>query len=269
MTTSDPEGIFDHLVGHDGAKAILRNALRGGDVHIMLTGPPASGKSVALLAIEEAIEGAKYIESHGLSERKLRDTLSEDPPALLLDEFDDMKRDAFKALNTALEQGRVIKNVTGDSYDREINTQVFVACNNSDKVQSDILDRFVQVDFKPHSKWEFTQVCMEWLPQQVDWIGKVVDGDRIAALIAEDVWKETENPSIRTALYAAKLANSLSEAQNMVTAMQDSKADIDSDPITPEELPHTDWVENNTEQSNKPKSLDDIRKKMADEDSNE
>jgi len=50
------EGVFSALIGHDGAKAILRSALRRGDIHIMLTGPPASGKSVALLAVEEAID---------------------------------------------------------------------------------------------------------------------------------------------------------------------------------------------------------------------
>lgn len=263
MNPSDQEGIFAPLVGHDGAKKILRSALTSGDVHIMLTGPPASGKSVALLAIEEAINGAKYIDSRGLTERKLRDILSENPPALLLDEFDNMKRDGFKALNTALEQGRVVKNVTRESYDVEIDTQVFVACNDVDEIQNDIRDRFVEVNFEPYSsEWEFCQVCMVLLPQEVEWIGEIADGERIASMIGVEVWNETERQSPRTALNAARLSDSLAEAKSIVRAMQDSKADVDSKPITAEELPHDYSGENSTEHSSKPKSLDEIRKEM-------
>lgn len=266
-TDAGQDGIFSALIGHDGAKAILRSALRRGDIHLMLTGPPASGKSVALLAIEEAIGGASYEDARGFTERKLRDKLSENPPALLLDEFDNMQTDAFKALNLSLEQGRVTKNVTGDAYDTEIDTQVFVACNYPEKLDADVRDRFVEVEFDPYSREEFIEVCSVLLPEQVEWVREAANSAQIGTMIGEVVWDETDSRSPRTARDAARLADSASRVEPIVKAMQDSKADVDSEPVTVEELPHSEWeTDSADEQSRKPKSLEEIRQNMADED---
>jgi hypothetical protein len=261
------DGIFSALIGHAGAKAILRSALRRGDIHLMLTGPPASGKSVALLAIEEAIDGARYEDARGFTERKLRDKLAENPPALLLDEFDNMQTDAFKALNLSLEQGRVTKNVTGDAYDKEIDTQVFVACNYPDRLADDVRDRFVEVEFDPYSREEFIEVCSVLLPEQVEWVREAANSAQIGAMIGEVVWDKTDSHSPRTARDAARLADSPSRVEPIVKALNDSKADVDSEPVTVEELPHSEWeTDSEDEQSRKPKSLEEIRQNMADED---
>ena len=262
---AEESGIFAPLIGHPGAKAILRSSLRRGDVHLLLSGPPASGKSVALLAIEEAIDGAMYEEARGLTERKLRDKLADNPPVLLLDEFDNMKQDAFKALNTALEQGRVTKSVTHDSYDKEIETQVFAACNHPDDLPGDVSDRFVGVDFDPYTRSEYIDVCEVLLPDQVAWVADADDAPTTAREIARVVWDETDSRSPRTARDAARLADAASRVPKIVKAMNDPKADVDSEPLSPDELPHNqpDATDN---PSGTPKTLADIRDSMADKD---
>lgn len=260
---SGGEGIFAPVIGHAGAKAILRSGLRRGDVHLMLTGPPASGKSVALLAIEEAIDGAEYVDSAGFSERQLRDTLAENPPALLLDEFDNMKKDAFKALNTALEQGRVTKQVTGDSYDVEIDTQVFVACNWPERLEADVKDRFVSVEFEPYTRDEFIDVCEILLPQQVGWVSEADNPGEIGRYIGEVVWDKTDDHSPRTARDAARLAYSAERVPSIVRAMQDSKADVESEPVFVEDLPHHSGDKNATKTGGDIKTLDDINSDMV------
>lgn len=256
----DEAGIFQPLIGHSGAKAILRSALRRADVHLLLSGPPASGKSVALLAIEEAIDGAEYVDARGFTERKLRDTLAQDPPVLLIDEFDNMKQDAFKALNTALEQGRVTKNVTHDSYDKEISTQVFAACNYPEELPGDVADRFVSVDFDPYSREEYLDVCEVLLPEQIEWVAETPNPGETSREIARVVWDRTDTRSPRTARDAAMLASAPQRVPAIVQAMNDPKADVDSEPVFADELPH-----NQREQGpgHKPKSLDEVRENMA------
>jgi hypothetical protein len=262
----DHDGVFTPLIGHNGAKAILRGALQRGDVHLLLSGPPASGKSVALLAIEEAIDSATYVDAAGFTERKLRDTLADNPPALLVDEFDNMKPDVFRALNTALEQGRVTKQVTGDSYDEEINTQVIVACNHPEDLPGDVADRFVQVAFDPYTREEYIDVCEILLPRQVEWVAETDDPGGAARHIAKTVWDKTDANSPRTARDAARLAASPGRVAAIVRAMNDPKADVDSDPITPDDLPHSEWGDDSESNTQRPTSLDEVRERMADPD---
>ncbi len=260
--TAEDEGILSPLIGHAGAKAIIRSALRRGDVDIHLSGPPASGKSVVLLAAEDHIDGAEYVEARGLSERKLRDILKEDPPVLLIDEFDNMDRDAYKALNTAMEQGRVTKNVHNDAYDVEIDTQVIAASNDLDAIPGDVADRFVPVPFEPYTREEFIKVCGKLLPEQVDWVGETSEPEAIGRDIAATVWDETNTRSPRKARDAARLASSVQRVGPIVQAMSDPKADVDSDPLHPDDLPHEQSSGGSSSQDTK--TLDDIRESMAD-----
>lgn len=258
---STESGVFQPLIGHDGAKAILRSALRRADVHLLLSGPPASGKSVALLAIEEAIDGAKYVDARGFTERKLRDTLAQNPPVLLIDEFDNMKQDAFKALNTALEQGRVTKNVTHDSYDKEIDTQMFAACNFPEELPGDVADRFVGVDFDPYSREEYLDVCEVLLPKQIEWVADTPNPNVTAREIARVVWDQTDSRSPRTARDAAMLASAPERVPAIVRAMNDPKADVDSEPVHADKLPHNQREDDDPH--HKPTSLDEVRENMA------
>jgi len=234
------EGIFAPLVGHSGAKAILRSSLRQGTVHVLLAGPPASGKSVALLAIEDAIPDARYIEGRGLTERKLRDILSDNPPALLIDEFDNMIPAAYGALNTALEQGRVTKSVTGEEFDVSIDTQVMAACNDRHDAPRDVRDRFVDVPFEAYDRDEFIDVCEVLLPQQVPWVDAEGSPAATARHIADTVWEHMDTRSPRKARDAARLAGDRSRVEAIVRAMVDPKADVESEPLFADELPHHD-----------------------------
>lgn len=233
---SAQQGVLSSVIGHDGAKAILRSALRRGDIHILLEGPPASGKSVALLAIEQHVPGANYAEAKGYSEVEMRDTLAEDHPILMLDEVDAAENDAYNALPIAMEQGRVTKNKATENYDVDISTQVIAACNDADELPTHVEDRFRTVRFSEYSYEEFEDVCAELLPKEVEW---VVEGDT-ARGIAEAVYSSIGSKSPRDARDAAKLAGDESRVESIARALQDPDAEVESDPLTPEELQHRD-----------------------------
>lgn len=225
-------GVLANLVGHDGAKAIIRGAIRARDVHLLLEGPPASGKSVAMLALEEHVPGALYRDASGFSGAELRETLARDPPILLLDEIDDMNKSAYPALTTALENARVQKSTVTRSFDVAITTQVIGACNDRSDLPGELRSRLQFVVFEAYTPEEFDQVAGRVLASHVDW----VDNARLARAIGARVRERIPEADIRTARDVAKLAGDFDHVDDIIAALLDSKAEVMSTPLTPAEL---------------------------------
>ena len=232
------EGILSPLIGHKGAKAILRKVLRKGEPHILLEGPPASGKSVALECIEKHVPGAKMEDGKGLTERGLRDLLAEDPPILLIDELDAADGDVYEALSMSMESGRVTKRTANEDVDVTINTQIIAACNDADSMFDHTDSRFRVLTFEGYSKGEFVRVCAKLLPREVDWVETESTGAKIGKVVCERLG--TCDP--REARDAAKLADSIEEVPDMCRALNDPSVDIESSPIQPSELYSRDGI---------------------------
>lgn len=237
----DERGIFSDLIGHSGAKAILRAAVRSGDVHILLSGEPGSGKSVALLALEEYVDGAVFKDARGFTETQLRSEISENPQMLLLDEFDDMKRDAYSALSMPMEQNRVTKDTAHNSFDVEVTTQFFAACNDPDDLPKHTADRFQTVHFDEYSLDEYREVCGKLLPRIIDWVDSEQEGRMVASIVHDTIGSK----NVRTARDVAKLAGEMESIAPISKALDDPKADVRSVPITPDEV--NDLVKQNAQ----------------------
>lgn len=228
------EGVFRSLIGRDGAKVLLRSALRRGDVHILLEGPPASGKSVTLTDIERAVEDCLYTDAAGFTERELRDTFSHDPDVLLLDEIDAMQSGAYEAMSMPMEDGRVTKNTNHETYDVEVDTQVVATCNDASDLPAHTADRFRIIEFDPYTVEEYLDVCAVILVDEVEWVGD----EETAREIAERVHEAVGTTSPRDARDAAKLAGGPGNVETIAEAMDDPDADVDSDPLHPDDTAH-------------------------------
>jgi len=224
--------IFHGVVGHGGAKAIVRSSLRHGDINILLKGPPGSGKSVFLEAIEQSAPSASYHDAAGYTDSELRDAISKDPGFILLDEFDAMKTDAYDALSLPMEHGRVTKDNKRDSYDVEIDTQFFAACNGTDSIPSHIVDRFRVVEFQRYTDEEFVEVCRRMLPEAVEW----VNDRNIAEAVTKTVQQTVHTKQIREVRDVAQLAGNIDRVKPIALALNDTSAEIDSEPLTAGEL---------------------------------
>lgn len=230
--TSESQGIFSSLIGHGGAKAVLRAAIRQGGVHIMLEGPPASGKSVALLCIEEYVPGAHYKGARGFTERELRDQFARNPEILLLDELDAAKNDAYEAMSMPMEQGRVTKDTNHEQYDKDVDVQVFAAVNDASDLPAHTASRFRTLTFEEYTHDEFVDVCERLLVEAVEWVATGED----ARYIAEKVYNSIGSRDPRDARDAARLAGQLDQVDTMAEAIADPKADVESVPITEAEI---------------------------------
>lgn len=225
-------GVLSPLIGHEGAKAIVRAALRNGDTNVLLVGPPASGKTVILSQIEDHLNGAVYRDMAGYSERKLRDTLASNPRYLLMDELDAARNQCYEALTLPMEQGRVTKDVTGESYDVSIDTQFFAACNDPADLPAHTVSRFTPIEFSEYDYPEYVEVCRRLLPESVEW----VENGEEAILVACAVTAATGEKNPRRARDAARLAGCVDRVSGIAAAMENPDAAVASDPITPDEI---------------------------------
>lgn len=229
---SDETGIFEDLIGRSGAKAVLRSALRSGEVDVLLTGEPGSGKSVALLCIEEHVDGARKIDSSGVSRSELREILLNDPPILMLDELDDARKGVYDGLSEPMEDRRVTKAVQGQNVDVEIRTQFFGASNHKDQLPAHIADRFQSVHFPEYSYDEFVDVCGELLPRIVSW----VDDSKDARTVSKAVHEILDSKNVRDARDVARLAGSPEKAHDISRALRDPEAEVESEPLRPSDI---------------------------------
>lgn len=226
------KGIFEDLIARDGAKKVLRAALRDGRVDLLLTGPPASGKSVVLTALEEAADHAYYVDASGVTKAKLRDILAQDYDVLLLDEIDDMRSDAYTALTQALEQRRVTKAVQGNEIDVEISTQILAASNDVASIPDHIDSRFIQVKFPEYTRDELLDVCSTLMPRAVDWI----ESEGAAEAAAAAAVHELETSDVRTVRDVLRLAGGQHAVEDIAKSIQDADADVSSDALSPDEI---------------------------------
>lgn len=224
--------VFEGVYGHDGAKTVVSAALRSGDTHILFEGPPGSGKSALLLALESNVPGVMYRDGDQITAAKLRDVLKSDPPILLLDEIDALDNDAYDVLSTPMEHGRLVRDSARESYDVDVGTQVIGACNRREDLPEHIQSRFRVLAFEPYDEDEYIEVCAKMLTSEVDW----VESEPQARSVAKKVKEVTGQADPREARDTAQMATSFDEIDELSRALHDPDADIDAGPLRPEEV---------------------------------
>jgi Holliday junction DNA helicase RuvB len=91
---SPEDKFFPHIVGYPDIKRLfLKSIIAKDPVHILLTGPPASSKTIFLLEILEGLSHSYFVDAVGTSGPGMIDYLfSNDIDYLLIDEIDKMKK---------------------------------------------------------------------------------------------------------------------------------------------------------------------------------
>ncbi|MEF8808922.1 ATP-binding protein [Natronomonas sp.] len=224
--------VFEGVYGHDGAKTVVSAALRGGDTHVLFEGPPGSGKSALLLALESNVPGVMYRDGDQITAAKLRDVLKSDPPILLIDEIDALDNDAYDVLSTPMEHGRLVRDSARESYDVDVGTQVIAACNHREELPEHIQSRFRVLAFEPYDENEYIEVCAKMLSNEIDW----VESESQARSVAKKVKEVTGQADPREARDTAQMATSFEEIDELARALHEPDADIDAGPLRPEDI---------------------------------
>ena len=209
---------FDDVIGYDDLKELLTKCLLIKDnCNILLSGPPASSKTIFLLSIQKEVSNVCFIDAANASGPGLVDYLFEHPDThvICIDELDKLKRGDQTALLNLLETG--ILSSTKVRKTRSIKMEgvkVFATSNDVDRLVGPLRSRFLEFEL-PGYTWEtFLEITEKLLRKRYG-----LD-EKTSTKIAEVVWSSLQTRDLRDALAIGKLAKSTEDVEFIAVTLR-------------------------------------------------
>ena len=163
----------------------------------LLSGPPASAKTMFLMSLRERLKDSYFIDGGNATKAGIIDYLFKNrAPYLLLDEIDKMcHRDQTFLLNL-METGIISETKYGKTREAEIKTSVFATCNDTRKLSAPLQSRFFVVHLESYTYEQFYDVT---------WLALIFDHN-VDRIIADAVLKTSRN--LRDCMRIGKLVQS-------------------------------------------------------------
>jgi len=197
-----PADLFDSIVGYSDVKTLICYALEAEKpAHLLLSGPPASAKTMFLLELRR-LPHAHYALAATLTASGLADTLFVyTPKFILIDEVERLSAEHIGVLNSLMATGIISETKFGKTRELELDTQVFAAGIKVEKLPKDLLSRFTKLHFAPYTEQEFIQVSQRVLTTREN------ASLENAEYIARSLWcLYGENTDIRQCVQIARLS---------------------------------------------------------------
>jgi Holliday junction DNA helicase RuvB len=198
-------GPFEDIVGYEHIKRLFRMALDSKSrTHILLTGPPASAKTMFLTSLLQYLKNAYFVDAGNSTNAGMIDYLFENRPQyLLIDEIDKSPKHQTFLLNL-METGIVSEIKFGKTRETKIDTSVFATSNDPRKLSVALLSRFFVVQVEPYTYDQFCGITLRLLHDQA----------KIAPAIANAVWNTSRN--IRDCVRIGRLARTEEDVQFLI-----------------------------------------------------
>src|SRR6187431_3662325 len=212
-TQTYEDKFFSNIVGYsDVKKLLLKSIVSKEPVNILLTGPPASSKTVFLLEILNSIEGTYFMDATSITSAGMIDYLfGHDTKYLLIDEIDKMKAKDQAALLNVMETGIISETkLNGKTRQKKMKLWIFATSNNVDKLSKALRSRFLELHLKEYSYEEFGDIVRNILRKRYRM------DENISEKIANNVWNRLNSKDVRDAIRIAKLSKTSSDVDWLV-----------------------------------------------------
>ena len=205
------ERLFDNIVGFEDVKAVFEMAIQAErPVHLLLCGPPSSGKSLFMSSLTR-LERSYYAVGSSSTKSGIFDYLFEHRPRyFIVDELEKMNKKDQTSLLNLMESGILSELKHNQQRSTQLKTWVFASCNSADKLLPPLLTRFRDIHFKLYTEEEFVEIVINVLDRE-----EGVDRD-IALLIADGVFNRLKTSNIRECVRIARLARNDSVQVNRI-----------------------------------------------------
>jgi Holliday junction DNA helicase RuvB len=203
--------LFDDIVGYEDVKDLFERVIKAErPVHLLLCGPPSSGKSLFMSSLTR-LERSYYAVGTSSTKSGIFDFLFECRPRyFIIDELEKMNKKDQTSLLNLMESGILSELKHNQQRTTQLKTWVFASCNSTDKLIPPLLTRFRDIHFKPYTEEEFVQIVANVLDRE-----EGVDKD-IALLIADGVYDRLKSTNVRECVRIARLAKNDSAQVNKI-----------------------------------------------------
>ena len=157
LTKSYDEGLFEYIVGYAHIKRLFRMALESDSTtHILLSGPPATAKTMFLMSLLKHLKNAYFIDGGNSTKVGMIDYLFENRPRyLLIDEIDKLGLKHQTFLLNLMETGIISETKFGKTRESKMDVSVFATSNDTRKLSGPLLSRFFIVELENVTSGQF------------------------------------------------------------------------------------------------------------------
>jgi replication-associated recombination protein RarA len=218
IKTTEHQQIFNNAIGYEDIKLLLYKMILSKYTNsVLLTGPPASSKTVFILELLDHFKGKAYfVDGTTVSGMGVIDYLFDhtDLKFLLIDEIDKLNKEDQKVLLNVMETGILsdVKAKRGKSARQtHMHLSIYATSNDTSNILTPLLSRFVQLKLPEYNLETFTEICQKLLSRKYD-----KDHETIQAIIRY-VWEHTKD--VREAIAIAKIVDTLDEVNSIASTL--------------------------------------------------
>jgi len=220
LTNRFEDFLFNSITGYsDIKKLLIRSILSKEKVHLLLTGPPATSKTVFILEMSKELDDTRFIDGTATSGIGIIDFLFSHPDTkiLLIDEIEKLTRRDQTILYNLMETGILTElksQKTKGLRQQKMNVKIFATCNDLDKLTSPLKSRFLKLELPEYTWNEFLTISNNLIKTRF----KHLD-EKIANKIAEIVWYNLKTKDIRDCLQIAKLTYIIEDVEDIAQTL--------------------------------------------------
>lgn len=164
MEEKIPDNLFDTIVGYEDIKELMLRSIKSEEpIHILLCGPPATGKTVFVEEIQR-LKGCRTCSGTSTKRAGItRFLIDFRPKILIVDEIDKMDASDTDSLLTLMSSGVINEMKTGRTQELKLGTKVYATCNKLEELTEQLISRFTVFTLQEYSRDELKEVMYKTL----------------------------------------------------------------------------------------------------------
>ena len=216
LTNKFEEFLFNSITGYsDIKKLLMRSILSKEQIHLLLTGPPATSKTVFLLEMSKELADSYLIDATATSGIGIIDFLFSHPDTrfLLIDEIEKLTQKDQTVLYNLMETGILTEmksQRTKGFRQQKMSVKIFATCNELAKLTTPLKSRFLKLELPEYTLDEFLSISNNLIKKRY----KHLD-EQISTRIAEIVWQDLKTKDVRHVLQIANLTYSIEDVKDI------------------------------------------------------
>lgn len=209
------EAIFQDIEGYNDIKKLMMRCIVSSEpTHVIIDGPPATGKTVFLLSMQKRLGNAYFVDCTNATGSGMIDYLfSHDVKYLLLDEVEKMSKRHQDVLLNLMETGILTSTKVMKTYEKKMNVSIFATTNDIDSLSKPLRSRFLEFSLPEYTFEEFDTLSVKLLGQRYRL------PPELSHKVADAVWNTIKSKDCRDILQVGKLSRSISDVDFVITTL--------------------------------------------------